>query len=85
MTGARHLPVMGMRASSSHRRKQRVRPMTETQGDYLGCLIVLIGIIPLLISVHVAGKPNRRRASVNRWIAISGVFSVIGVAVVVLS
>jgi hypothetical protein len=57
--------------------------MTETQGDYLGCLIVLIGIVPLLLAVHHAG--HRRQRAVAFWIMLSAILSVIGVAVVILT
>jgi hypothetical protein len=57
--------------------------MTETQGDYLGCAIVLIGMVPLLLAVHHAG--HRRRRRVVMWAAASALMSLIGVAVVILT
>lgn len=57
--------------------------MTEAQGDYLGCLIVLVGFVPLLLAVHSAGL--RRRRAVTGWILLSAILSVIGVAVVILT
>lgn len=57
--------------------------MTETQGDYLGCLIVLIGLIPMLIGVQRASDGNPQ--AMRPYAIASGVLSVIGVVVVIVT
>jgi hypothetical protein len=57
--------------------------MTEAQGDYLGCVIVLLGIVPLVVAVHHAGRGNRRR--MLGFFVLSIACSIVGVAVVILT
>ena len=58
--------------------------MTETQGDLLGSLIVLVSTGLLLTAVHRAS--SSRDAPEVRWLVISSVIlSVAGVAVVILT
>jgi hypothetical protein len=57
--------------------------MTEAQGDYLGCVIVLLGIVPLVVAVHHAGRGDRRR--MLGFFVLSVACSIVGVAVVILT
>ena len=57
--------------------------MTETQGDYLGCIVVLIGLVPLLVAVERASRGRIRM--VRGLIAVSVLCSFVGVATVILT
>ena len=60
------------------------RAMTETQGDLLGSLVVLVSTALLLTAVHRASAS--RDTPEVRWLVISSIIlSIAGVAIVILT
>jgi hypothetical protein len=57
--------------------------MTETQGDFLGCAIVILSLAPLLRAVTLAERGQLHKA---RWLTlVSMAMSLTGVFVVIVT